>query len=349
MRYEPSMDYARLVETVRDVYGLPVDRLAFVPVGYAAVCYTLHCAGEAGASYILKLWPDTRAGRASAARRDTSLALTPALYERGLYPRVPYPIPTRDGALWASVAGIPFAVFPFLAGQAPPLDLSEWPLSLRDELARTLAVVHRATTALADVLPPREAFDISFEVQLRRGLEVVERIGPRAQPGLRALRETVLPRRDDILIQLARLHRLQRAVRPLSGPFVLCHTDIGADNLLVDAWGQFGVLDWDDATVAPPEHDLQCAIGADFGRFLAVYAEAGGSHPLRLDHFAFYLLRRYLGDMTARLLRILEENTTVEQDRDALDGMEIWGFAQWAVLDRTLDGIAATLHRRATL
>ncbi len=342
MRYEPPIDRARLVETVRDVYGLPVDRLAFMPVGYAAACYTLHCVGQA--RYFLKLWPDTRAGRASAARRDTSLALTRALYDRGLYPRVPYPIPTRDGSLWASVAGTSFAVFPFLAGHAPPFDLSEWPLALRDELARSLATIHRSTPALAGVLPPREAFDIPFEAELRRGLEVIGRIGPGERPGMPALREVVLPRQADILAQLARLHRLQVNVRLLSGPFVLCHTDIGADNLLVDAQGRLGVLDWDDATVAPPEHDLQCALGEGFGRFLAVYSQAGDPHPLHFDHFAFYLLCRYLGDMTARLLRILEENTTVEQDEDALDGMEVWGFAQWSALDRTLDGVAATLR-----
>ncbi len=125
---------------------------------------------------------------------------------------------------------------------------------------------------------------------------------------------------------------------------MLCHTDIGAANLLVGADGWLSVLDWDDATVAPPEHDLQYARGAGFGRFLAVYAATGGSHPLRLDHFAFYLLRRYLSDMTARLLRILEENTTMEQDENALDGMETWGFARWTVLDGTLGGVAAALR-----
>jgi hypothetical protein len=38
MRHEPSIDRARLIETVCDLYGLPVEGLAFVPVGYAAAC-----------------------------------------------------------------------------------------------------------------------------------------------------------------------------------------------------------------------------------------------------------------------------------------------------------------------
>ena len=35
MQHEPSIDRARLIETVRTVYGLPVEELAFVPVGFA--------------------------------------------------------------------------------------------------------------------------------------------------------------------------------------------------------------------------------------------------------------------------------------------------------------------------
>ncbi len=147
MKYEPAIDRAALIDTVRDAYGLPVDDLAFVPVGYASVCYAVYSAGQA--RYFLKLWPDTRVGRASAARRESMLRLTRALYERGLYTRVPYPIPTRSGALSATFAGTPFAVFPFLSGHAPP---PVWPLALKDEFARTFATIHRATSALADVL-----------------------------------------------------------------------------------------------------------------------------------------------------------------------------------------------------
>jgi Ser/Thr protein kinase RdoA (MazF antagonist) len=347
MRYEPPVDRARLAAMVRERYGLPVESLTFVPLGYAAACYTLLCAG--GARYFLKLWPAMRAGRTSPVRPEVVLPLTRALHERDILPRVPYPLATHDGALWASFAGDPFAVFPFLPGHVPP-PWPAWPLALRDELARAIAALHRATPALADVLPPREGFAIFFEADLMRGLEEIERIGPRARTGLRALRSLVLPRRDEILAQLARLHGLQRTVRALAGPFVLCHTDVGPANLLVDEQGKLYILDWDDAIVAPPEHDLQAALGDDFGagfaRFLQVYDAAGGARPLHLDHFAFYLLRRYLGDMTVRLVRIMEQNTTDEDDLDALGGIAIWGFAQWSALDETLAVVAAALRSR---
>ncbi len=340
MKYEPPVDRAQLIGRVHDTYGFLVEEFAFIPVGFDAACYSVHVAGEP--RYFLKLWPDTRVGRATAARLDVYLPLTRALYERGLYPRVSYPIPTKSGALWATFSGSPFAVFPFLTGRTP----AEWSVALQDEWARTFAAIHRVTPALADVLPPREVFDIPFESDLRRGLEAIGRIGAREQPGLRALREMVLPRREDIITQLERLHRLQQAVRRLRGPFVLCHTDMGGDNLLVDEHGQLWVLDWDGATVAPSEHDLHEARWTDLGRVLEVYWEAGGSYPLHLDHFAFYLLRRHIGDMAVRLLRILEENTSAEEDEELLYGIEAWGFAQWSALDETLERIAAALHHQ---
>ena len=311
-----------------------------MPVGYVAACYVVRCASAE--RYFLKLWPETRVGSQGEAQRDSSLRLTRALCDRGIYPNVPYPIPTRLGSLWASFAGSPFAVFPFLPGDvAPPW--SQTPPAVRDELARAVATIHAATPALADVLPSRETFALPWEADLRAGLDAIEPIDRAARLGLWALQELVVPRRVEILRQLDRLHRLQDAVRRLAGPFVLCHTDLGGDNLLIAEPGQLALLDWDDATVAPPEHDLQTAVGEGFGRFLEVYRNAGGIGPWHLDHFAFYLLRRYVGDLAVRLLRILHENPTEREDADLLDGMERWGFAQWRMLDQTLEGVAGAL------
>jgi spectinomycin phosphotransferase len=243
--------------------------------------------------------------------------------------RVAYPLPVRDGGVWADLAGMPFALFPYLPGEMP---LAEWPPALFAELGRVIAAIHRATPDLSSVLPPRETFALAFEPDLRRGLDTAAGFGPDARPGLRALRDWVLAHRENILAQIARLHGLQANVARLDGPFVLCHMDLHGKNLLVDGAGALAVLDWDDVMLAPPEYDLSAGLlvdesGAGLGVVLDAYRAAGGAAPLHLQHFAFYLLRRHVDD-AAFILRGLE--TCV---------------ARWTGLDETLALIAAALGR----
>ncbi len=338
MRYEPAIDRTRLVETVRDAYEIPVQDLSFVPVGFVAACYVVHCTG--GKRYFLKLWPELHVGDPAAVRQYGSLTLTRALYDRGLYTRVPYPIPTGGGALWADLVGTHFAIFPLLPGQMLP---TRTPDALLEEFGRTIAAIHRATPELADVLPSRERFAVPDNDGLARCLAVVERIGSSERPGLRSLRRLLLPRRADILAQHARLRQLATIAQRLHCPMALCHTDLGGANMLVDDLGRLSVLDWDEATVAPPEFDLWSGVGPGFDRVLGAYRQAGGAQQLHIDHFAFYLLRRFLGDMVARLERILETDAAEQEDEELLRGMEAYGFARWAALDETLADIAAVL------
>jgi aminoglycoside phosphotransferase (APT) family kinase protein len=160
----------------------------------------------------------------------------------------------------------------------------------------------------------------------------------------------VLKYREDILAQLERLHHLQATVRRLNGPFVLCHTDLHGGNVLVGDDGQLCLLDWDDAKLAPPEHDLWAGLGADdraagFEAFLNAYRRAGGAAPLYLDHFAFYLLRRHVEDMAVCLGRLLAREADEREDAGLLRGMEDWGVAQWSRLVNTLAIVAAALRR----
>ncbi|HEY1391006.1 MAG TPA: aminoglycoside phosphotransferase family protein [Ktedonobacterales bacterium] len=340
MKHEPAIDRASLLEHVQTAYGLAVEAITFVPIGYVAVCYALR--SPDGERYFLKLWPDTATGRWSSARQAIILPLVRAIYDRGVYRRVAYPLVTRDDALWATFHGDRFAVFPFLPGVHAPL--SAWPSAFADEYARTLAAIHRGTALLEDVLPPRETFDISFEPDMLASLPAIAAVGPQARPGLQALRDLMIQRGDDVLAQIERLRALQARVRALPGPAVLCHTDLAGDNILVDEEGHLSLLDWDGAVVATPEYDLKEAVGENFGRVVAVYLAAGGAQPLEADRFAFYLLRRYLEDFSARVVNILHHNTTPEQDDDDLEGMEVWGVARWNQLDATLVTITAALR-----
>jgi Ser/Thr protein kinase RdoA (MazF antagonist) len=333
MRYEPAIDRARVTETLRHQYGLAVDGLSFIPVGFSTACYEARAAG--GERYFLKLWPNPRIRDDK--RQAIVLRLLRAFHERGLEPRVPYPIATRNGALSTNVDGTPLAVFPFLYGRPLPEDP---PPALAEATGRTIAAIHRATPMLTDVLPPRETFTFPGEPELRRALVQIEAVASTARPGLRALRRLVLPRRDEILSRLARLHELGDVARRFPSSFVLCHTDMGGDNALVDEDGRLTVLDWDLATVAPPEHDLWWVPE----RALVSYLDAGGARPLDLDRFAFYILRRGFEDMTARLVRMLDDGAIAHEDEELLGGIETWGFAQWAGLDARLAQISGAMR-----
>jgi spectinomycin phosphotransferase len=336
VRYEPIINQAQLAEAIYEAYGVSATDLTFIPVGFAATCYRLE--SKSGA-FFLKLW--LAPGNTGTRRHRTqTLRLTRALYERNIYPRVAYPLPTSTGALMAIYADGEMALFPFLDGSSLP---EVWPTALQDEWTQTLIRIHGATLALRDVLPTREQFELTFAADLQHSLMRLAQIGPDARYGLCAARDMLFARQRDIQAQLARLSALQRAVRQLPGSFVLCHTDMGSDNLLLDACGGLYVLDWDEATVAPPEHDLHEARWLTLDRVMHGYLIGGGATPLYLEHFAFYILRRALADMTARLVRLLTTNTTDEEDQDLLYGIEAWGFRQWETLDTTLAHIAATL------
>jgi hypothetical protein len=219
VRYEPAIDRDQLASAVGDAYRLAVTDLAFIPVGFAAAAYRLV---SSGAIYFLKVWPSGADDPTPAAQRRRGLRLARALYERDVYPRVAYPLRSAAGALAATYAGGEFALFPYLEGAAPPV---VWPSGLRDEWARTLAVI-TPTPVLADVLPGTGA----VRARLRRscsatstGLHRWDRMPASASAG----RDLVLSRQREIEAQVARLRRLQRTVRRLDGPFVLCHTTWG--------------------------------------------------------------------------------------------------------------------------
>lgn len=346
MRFEPLIDRAHLLEAIRTAYAVPASALVFLPLGLGAAWYALH--GPGSQRSFLKLWPDLQRVQPAAERRRATLALTRALHDRALGVRLPYPLPTRDGDLWASLAETPFALFPYLPG-APP---ERWSAALNAALGRTIAAVHRATPALGDVLPPRETFAIAFEPALRRDLDAAAAIGPSARPGLRALRAWAVGRQGDVLHQLDLLHQLQEGERQRSGPAVLCHTDLHDENLLVDAAGGMAVLDWDDAKVAPPEHDLAVAVSGEdpLARLTAVldaYHRAGGAAPLHADSFAFYLLRHYLEDAAVCLSRLLAADADEREDADRLHGLDAWGVARWSALPTTREVIATALRHSA--
>jgi hypothetical protein len=163
---------------------------------------------------------------------------------------------------------------------------------------------------------------MKFAAQLRDGLNRLDAVGPGHRRGQVTLAELLLPRRDALLDLLAELEQLAPIAEEHSGPLVLCHTDMGGNNVLVDEKGAAWILDWDGLILAPAEHDLAEQRGPGFTTFLRMYRQAGGICPLYALQFAFYLQRRYLSDLNDWLLRILDVNADPVQDAHDLAGIE---------------------------
>jgi spectinomycin phosphotransferase len=136
---------------------------------------------------------------------------------------------------------------------------------------------------------------------------------------------------DEIAVQLDRLFQLQAAAAATSWEPVICHTDVGGDNILVTPSGEVVLLDWDEAVIGPPENDF----------VLFARDEPPGSHVLAAvlhgygagldpDRLVFCQLRRYLADATVRLARLLDPSCA-DPDAVRADLVE-WGVRPWRAL-----------------
>jgi aminoglycoside phosphotransferase (APT) family kinase protein len=198
----------------------------------------------------------------------------------------------------AVIAGWGVAVFPFVHGR--PATSADAPA-----LARAMRRMHEHP--LVDL--PRLPIDESWCLETMR-----DRLD---HPWIR-------DRRAEVEAQLDRLEGAIERARKQPRPEVVCHTDFGPHNAIVDETGAVAaILDWVYARLAPREHDLWAAFDEPDPR--AFLDEYGRDVTLDRAHLEYALLARALRDATARV--------AFEQDRA---GVDTWGFDRWRRLDRNL-------------
>jgi hypothetical protein len=222
------------------------------------------------------------------------LSLLERLRRSGL--PVVVPLRTRDGMLRSVSGGRPYAVFPFVHGRTGGDD--DWA-----EMVRALKRVHEVT----DVALPRSTMEERCITDLRARLD---------HPWIR-------DRRREVASHVERLEEVIERARSIEARHVLCHLDFGGFNLLLDHEGIAAILDWDQACLAPREHDVWVAAEGPHGHeFLEEY----GASDLDPTHLEYALLARGLRDMAARVCD--------EVDRP---GVDAWGFARLARLESDLE------------
>jgi spectinomycin phosphotransferase len=152
----------------------------------------------------------------------------------------------------------------------------------------------------------------------------------------------IVPRARDLHAGIARLRHLCQVARSHRRAGVLCHTDVWGSNLLLSGDGTLHLLDWNGATIAPPEHDLFMFAGTSFfpadrfGWFLDRYEATFRPTLLDADAFGFYLYRRTVEDFADFVDWIVEGRT------EAMAASEALGFAAANLDDMSL--LEARIH-----
>ncbi len=322
MKTDTGVDRADLTDAVAEAYGLKIARIRFVPKGEASHAYTVYRTG--GDRYFLKLYRDGRMSAISAATIDFDTQAARYLHEELEIENIAYPIVTAGNNLYSRYRGNPIVLLNFIKGETvAPRALME---SAAREVARTIATIHSGASALRTPGTPVEDFCLSFAADLRNGLSELSEPTLMHDPFTKRLVAMLAPHAEHLLTALRRTEYAGRGLAEHgTSDFVLCHADPHTDNLMVDRNGSIHLIDWNGSRFAPKELDLMFFLRNQWGAFSNAYASIAGPDEIRPEVWAFYATKRRLEDITDWLLRILNENTDVEQHNHDLLGLGgIW-------------------------
>ena len=133
----------------------------------------------------------------------------------------------------------------------------------------------------------------------------------------------------EILTFVQQAERLSAVLKAQAPDFVLCHSDIHAGNLLIDAHGSLFIIDWDHPILAPKERDLMF-IGGGIGSIWSTPQEEDlfykGYGPAEINPvaLAYYRFERIVQDIAEWGELVL---FTGEGGKDRARALQ--GFIRW--------------------
>src|SRR2546421_8449412 len=283
MREQPKIPEEQLRACFQDQYDLYPVTLEFLPLGldYNAGVYRI--VSEQGTAYLLK-------------------ATSRPLYEpRCLVPRylndqgitsVVAPVPTSSGALWTQLEGWTLIVYPFIDGDTSLTGMTheQW-----QEVGTIFQQIHRV------MLPPegfaalrKETFDPTGYTRWVRTFETQHlHVRHGGSASSRALRADWLAHQSTIHTVVTSLEKLAAELQSRTLPYVICHADLHAANLLRDHAGHVFVIDWDEVMLAPKERDFIFVREPQASAFFQGY----GQREIDWTVLTYYLWERVIEDL----------------------------------------------------
>ena len=311
MLEKPDLPDAKIVGCLRHHYGLHVIQVVFLPLGNDVNTAVYRAVTDGETPYFVKL----RRGVFD----ETAVTAPKFLSDQGIR-QIIAPIATRTQQLWARLDGFNLIVYPFIEGH------DGWDFDVLDrqwvELGAALKAIHSAAAppALRSSLP-QETFSPQWRELVKAFQAQVER-ETFDDPTAAKLAVLLKAKRPVIRHLVGQAERLGSVLQGKSPDFVLCHADLHAWNILIDANGGLYIVDWDTLTLAPKERDLMF-VGSGMGicdkaQEAALFYQGYGQAEIDVIALAYYRYERIVQDIAAYCEQILLSDEGGEDREEGL-------------------------------
>jgi len=309
-----------LIHAIQGGYGFEIVNIEFLLRGWGGNCYVAET--KNGVRYFLKVHDDATYMGTAVTSRDFYLPLMDELFSKGILHRIPRPIKTLDNNYRLGVGSNELVLTNFI--EADLVGFGHLPDNVLVQLAEAVGILHRSKSLIEISHPLIEQFEISFETDLLRSIDTLDKTSSDNHPSKRLLQKTLLPFKNKIVFSLQRFKELQKYTKSTNKAMVICHTDLHGGNLMMDNQGNLYILDWENALIAPPEHDLFFFTGDErfWNVFLPLYERQFGPLSIDIEVLRFYYYRRTLEDIAGFVLRILQGDGGEERDREDIEWLK---------------------------
>jgi spectinomycin phosphotransferase len=303
MLEKPDISVTEIAACLQNAYGVTAVQITFLPLGadQNTAVYRIETTDET--PYFLKL--------RSGVFDETGVTLPQFLRDQGIR-QIIAPLTTKTGQLWTKLDTFTVILYPFVDGRNGrelKLSAAQWAA-----LGAALKKLHTLTVPPAiKAYLRQEAYSPRWRQMVRVFLERVES-EIYDDPVALELAAFLRRRRVEILDLVRRAEQLAESLSKESLPFVLCHADIHASNVLVNGRDALYIVDWDDPLLAPKERDLMFIGGAQgFVGYNAQDEEALfylGYGPVALNPraLAYYRYERIIEDIALFCEQLLLSN-----------------------------------------
>src|SRR6266571_5176426 len=246
MREQPGIPEEQLRAFLQDQYDLYPVTLEFLPRGkdYKAGVYRV--VSEQSTAYLLKV--------TSRSLYEPRCLVPRYLNDQGII-SVVAPVPTKSNALWTKLMDWTVIVYPFIDGDTSLTGMTneQW-----KEVGTIFKRIHQVRLSPEGFESLRkETFDPTEYARWVRAFET-QHLHSRHGGSVseRALLTSWVAHQSTIHKVVTSLEKLAEVLQSRIFPYVICHADLHAANLLRDHAGQVFVIDWDEVMLAPKERDF---------------------------------------------------------------------------------------------